>query len=361
MKDKLRNLLKKFQEEWQKAFITAAVALSFTLLAIFGKSLLHWVKRADATVHNVSQQQAQSIARVYVGESLVSAIPFRNVGDDTQYIAAVTNATPAFAAIGEGLEAFVLVGRGQKYETHSIDTPVYDQNSTNDKDLQNIFGVLDLDGDGKHLVFAIYRTGGTGSYSVNIQLYDPSSDSKYTLTEDGEYDDSNLEPTFSDNVSARPTVKRWLTQKGKDFIIAKTDKPGYLRETNLWRESQAADFTTGLVHIHEFPGKIPIDNTGTIVCEVEDNDFQWMSFFKGGVFAYDKKHNKHFAVWVPSNQYDWVSELTSGETYLWFGEDKASSVLAFDKKEHFLNSPATIYPSGTEFSHRFGCKPTKDN
>ena len=51
-------------------------------------------------------------------------------------------------------------------------------------------------------------------------------------------------PELSDNVSGKPVIESWLKQKGKDFVLQKEDRAGYIHEANLWRKAQP-DFHGG--------------------------------------------------------------------------------------------------------------------
>ena len=338
-----------FREEWKKKLVASAVVLSFAILAFFGKTAVTWVRGLLTGARNINDQQALRISRNYLGNNVVAAVPFRNVGDKAQYIAAV------LAVDGIGRPAFLLVGEDGKYEAIKLNPDVVDGEKDELENPKGLFGVVDIEGDGNKLVYTIYRWGGSGGYTVKVGLYDGRERVAYSVEEGGEYGDLDLLPEFSQSASARPAIRKWLADKAKELVIARADLPGYVREANLWRQTNGAHFKAGLVHIQEFPGRIPdteadSDNGDSIGCKVEDARFQWISFFKGGVFGYDKERNVHFAVWIPDTEYHWIRELTSGDQYLWFGHDSKQPIAAFDKKEHVLHDhPRSI--TETEWSN----------
>jgi hypothetical protein len=328
-----------FREEWSKKVIAGAVVLSFAILGFFGRKTTAWLRGTFSDIRNVSKQEALNISRNYLGSNVVAAIPFRNVGDKAQYIAALG----AFDESNSGMPAFLLVGNGRQYDVIKLDTTVHDV-ERDDDNLRGLFGVIDCDGTGKKRVYTVDRSGGSGMYGVTVGIYDGAERVLYSVeTEGNSYDDVDLPLEFSKSVSDKPAIRKWLEVKAKELVIARPDP--YIREVHLWRltnypkadfEKSGKDFHEGLVQIHEFPGRIPTADANSIGCQLEDAQFQWISFFKGGVFGYDKQRNVHFAVWIPYDDYDWIQELTSGEQYLWFGHDSKHAIAAYDKKEHYF-------------------------
>lgn len=354
-----KKLWKAFREEWNKKLIAGAVALTFVGLAFFARSAINVFKQMSADFRSISKKEALTTSKTYLGNNVLAALPFRNVGDDAQYIAAVTAIDDTSVVLGSGMQAFLLAGNGDKYDVIKLEPQVFDQQRQDHKDLRGLFGLIDLEGDGKKSVFTVYRAGGNAKYTIEVGLYDAAERESYQLSEEGEYGNSGSLAVLSKYVPPNPAVQKWFAEKTKEFIIVRDDPASYEGEAQLWRMSNGDDFTGGLVQIHEFPGRIPLSDAPSIECEVEDTQFQWISFFKGGIFGYDKNRKVHFAVWLPPNRDAFVPELTSGEQYLWFGHDKEDAEFAFDKKEHFLlRDPVSV--KETEFSSPCRCKPRQE-
>ena len=354
------SLWRKFKEEWVKKLIAGGVALSFLILGLFGRSALNWLKHIKAGIENISKEQASQISKTYLGQGVVAALPFRNIGEDEQYIAALVATNDISREVGLGTNAYLLVSRDDKYETHKLPTKV--SLGENTAEFRRSFGVVDIDNDGKNRVFTVFVSGGTGFYMIEVGLYDAHDQVSYTAENSNlTYTDTAFNPDFSDNLSSKPNIRGWLVAKGSEFVIAGINPTGLSHETNLWRQSQGEDFKGGLVQTNEFPGPIPVVDGPTVECEVEDAQFIWISFFKSGVFGYDRRRNVHFVVWMPDSQYNWVSELTSGEDYLWIGGDGKNAQFAFDKRQHFLLTPSSMSGiKATEFAHPSKCKPQPD-
>ena len=74
------------------------------------------------------------------------------------------------------------------------------------------------------------------------------------------------------------------------------------------------------------------DTGGTIFCEIEDDNYQWISYFKGALFAYEKATNEHYVVYVPEHSYVYINSMVLGERYLWLNLINKKGVFVFDKK-----------------------------
>jgi hypothetical protein len=350
----IADFWQKFKEEWNKKLIAGAVATTLLVLGFFGRSALDWLKRFNTEIQNVSQSRAVEIAKQYLGQTVSSALPFRNVGDSHQYIAATVGTDTHDL---EGMRAFLLTSRDDKYEVRILQTTVMYPQEQGERG-PVAFGLADVDGNGQNEVFTVFRDGGTGLYSIEVGLYDVSG-SAYLARQSHAYSDISFEPELSPNTSEKPKIREWLSAKGQEFMIARIEPSSVSHEQTLWQQSQGAEFKGGIVRINEFPGKIP--KGGSINCEVEDAEFIWISFFKGGVFAYNKKRNVHFVVWVPDSPYDATGELTSGEQYLWLGEP-GNGAQIFDKQEHTLHAVGSMAQiKATELANPSRCKPQEND
>ncbi len=274
------QLWDKFKEEWKRKLIAGAVALSFGVLALFGKSALYWLRSLNADLQCISRDEAVRVSKEYLGQGVESAIPFRNVGDDHQYIAALVN-TRGSGPFGNGREAFVLVSRGDKYETHLLNTTVLDEYAKDKSDLHDIFGVEKLEG--RQRVFAVYRGGGNRYYTIQVDLYDPVEGTEYTATQECEYTCTTFNPNLSDNVVGKVSILNWLETKGQKLILGQINPASIGEESTLWQQSQGDNFKGGQIKIHEFAGKIPAQGSPgvpSIVCEVEDSEFIGFPFLR---------------------------------------------------------------------------------
>lgn len=62
----------------------------------------------------------------------------------------------------------------------------------------------------------------------------------------------------------------------------------------------------GVPKLNFVPGRLPMDQLGTAkVAEVEDRVF--VAEFKGGLFLDDKARDRHAVIFVPEDQYDWLT------------------------------------------------------
>jgi len=64
----------------------------------------------------------------------------------------------------------------------------------------------------------------------------------------------------------------------------------------------------GIVKISEYDGKIPYK--ASEVTRIENEQYLFITYFKGPVYRYDKKKNKHAIVYAPEFEYDWCDKLS---------------------------------------------------
>jgi hypothetical protein len=69
---------------------------------------------------------------------------------------------------------------------------------------------------------------------------------------------------------------------------------------NTWKDSSL------VLRISRHP---TINAINSIALTMEDPSYKWISYFKGGVVAYEKRSKSYFMVYDPANQYEWVMQL----------------------------------------------------
>lgn len=332
-----KSLLRHFLEDvWNKLreHVVSAVAASVIALLI-----LLWLGLRDLTndLRNITREEALSAARVTtIGAKTIDAIPFRNRDRDEQYIAVIAD-DPEVLPAPPRAKVFLLEGSNGVFQVR--DTKIYAYNrspsrSVNSQEITSSFGVIDIDEDGNKEVYAVYGGGGSAAYGVTIGVYDSITGEIYSLTYGGEYG-SVPNVNLSKNASRKKGVSTWLSKMASERMDKENgDVKSYVDEIQTWQRNNGKGFYKGQIRIQEFKGQIP--TSGSILCKVDDGNVEWVSYFKGALFGYDKSQDVHFVVYVPWTVYSAVPSMIAGKQYLWLGITMDNGILALDKKERKL-------------------------
>ena len=152
--------LKKSKDEWSKKIIGGIVAFSVSLLLYLGGSLVHVSSTLRSELSNISEQDALAIGRNLLGSTVVSALPFRNVGENQQYIAVVDKPNGNIPLAD--MNVFLLRHEGNGFATQNLNLAIRDMDET---ELSSLFGVVDLHHDGKKQGFAVSEMAARGAIS----------------------------------------------------------------------------------------------------------------------------------------------------------------------------------------------------
>ena len=212
----------------------------------------------------------------------------------------------------------------------------------------SLLGVEDVDDDGNKEVFSIVREAGSGSYSIKIKLYDSLNKKTYELAGAAEHGRSTVNPAFTGDSPSKEEYASWMRQKIDELVLFNkegkaqdtewqqmTEEQRYNREVQNWWRNNGVGFYKGQPELEEFEGKIP-ESGGSVACSLDDGEFEWLSYFKGALFRYNKSNNTHSVVYIPESAYDWVSFMVSGKKYLWLNTKKDNGLLVFNKETEAL-------------------------
>ena len=95
------------------------------------------------------------------------------------------------------------------------------------------------------------------------------------------------------------------------------------------------EIKNGIVKIKEYSGKNPSNGT-TESAVVEDEQYLFVSYFKGSVYRYDKTNDKHAVIYAPEFQYDWVDSLKWDGQRLTIGLRDNAGVFEFENATNIL-------------------------
>lgn len=302
----------------------ALVVVVIAGVVAFWAELREWY----TDLQDMSQAEAMEVANMHIEADAIDAIPFRNVGSEQQYIAVLAKSDPYQQSQGYvGYETvYLLEGSGSLYQKRNLGLIEFSRSG---------FGVIDVDDDGYIEIYTVSGTGGSSGYGFTVRVYDTLDGETYSLDSWGTYSDPALEFSFSENAPQKKGLKQWLLQKGNEhnFFYKYGDEHSAAIED--WLETHGKGFCKGQLTIHEFPGEIPPTEV-TVMCTVDDGEFEWVSYFKGPVIGYDKSRDAYFVLYVPRYDLGHVPTMISGAQYLWLGTCIENGILAFDKATHTL-------------------------
>ncbi len=328
---------------------------TFSKILIFSAVLV--ISVSAKTDDTLNPEKAMSIARQLVGANTVQVRPFKNADSSHQFIAVETRdptvpdySNPSKIAILEGVSGFYRLHK-TTLNVAPDDSALY--GSAHSKKLNNPaerWGIIDIDGDGTHEIFAIDASFGSGMGSHHIELYDIKHETlnsaviSYSWGRSPEPVDIETVPSPS-----QKSVSDWLLTRSAS-LIADLGLSPQDDEVAIWERMNGKGLYQGAIKIRRFPGKLPFDRLGSLVCELSDGHMIWYSFFKDAVYAYDRNSNSHFVVYAPSNIYEYPNGMVAGKNYLWLGitvpanrhSPSDRSILAYHKSKAKLeNIPIT--------------------
>ena len=272
----------------------------------------------------LSQEAAIAIARRLVGADTLEAIPYSDSNSAHQFIGVLAQDPDAICCPYEA-KIYVLEGIGQTFKIHKTElttvrefSDIIPENLSHEN-LSKIarWGVIDIDNDGIHEIFSIGLSYGSGGGSYSIQLYDSSSQQANIVRIDFAWGKPpGLSEFIINSKSKKDTISNWLLEKLNEL----TDNIGLINKQDeifIWEQNNGTGFYNGKVKLHEVEGSIDVG--ASLVCEVKDGDFRWLSYFKESVYGYNQKRNIHFLLYSPSNSYEWIGKIIASKTYVWFG------------------------------------------
>lgn len=367
MDSKKRNFIGKLREKWIEVLIATLVTVSFTALSSYSKSIIGEVEKLISNYNNISKEDALKLSRDKFGARAVDAIPFRNKGGDAQFIAV---ALDDCGYTYNDYSFYLMSGHKEIYDSKelplsSITSPGINSNPGINCKPGNIseklympsavFGVIDIDKDGFKEIYSIsrtYTTAGSVVYTVTVDVFNTKDKNYYSArasTIPGSITFGNI--LYDPEPAKDPQVDSWIRDKIKNTSnllwfdeFSKDDEPD-ASDTGVDVYEDVIDQyikTNGKgISLNQKPtimmisGEIP-ESGGSIFCELEDENYRWVSYFKGPIFGYDKQENKSFVVYVPENNYLYSRSMVSGKSYLWLGLISELGIFAFNKDDRYF-------------------------
>ena len=322
--------------------------LGALVVVVIAGAVAFWAELREwyTDLQDMSQAEAMEVANMHIEADAFDAIPFRNVGSERQYIAVLAKSDPYQQSQGYlGYETvYLLEGSGSLYQKRNLGLFEFSRAG---------FGVIDVDDDGYREIYTVSKTGGSSGYGFTVRVYDTLDDETYSLDSWGTYSDPALEFSFSENVPQKKGLEQWLLRKGNEHNHFYKNGDEHSAAIEDWLKTHRRGFYKGQLTIHEFPGEIP-PIEATVMCAVDDGEFEWISYFRGHVLGYDKSGDAYFVLYVPIYGLAYVPTMVSGEQYLWLGTCIEHGILAYNKDSHILEIvPAPELAETSDYSELY--------
>ena len=218
--------------------------------------------------------------------------------------------------------------------SHVASSSEPDDSPVPDAPLLRAFDIVDIDADGAKEIYAVEVHFGSGGVAFDMGLYEIGSRDRRRFEGRRAYreKESSLDAPFSPDPGDPFAV--WMLRQVEeiDRVTYGWCNPPLLEDQ--WEARNGRGYREGRVQIDYRPGPMP-SSEASVLCEVADERYQWFAFFRGAVWAYDRKLDRHFVVFVPEEPYSEVDMLVSGRRFLWMRE--GASVLAFEKETSTLH------------------------
>ena len=375
-----------------KHAVKLVVGAVFVCLFLIFAPLWTEIQRTWANWHNITGEQALALSRKIIGAKVQFAIPFKNVGNPNQFIAAwvtkdAARPDPCIIA-GDGVDAIgdeqdcpwgygtaqavLLIGNGEVYQEYP--TKNYAFNITSPPPLvegeftpanyQKSFGVTDWNNDGKMEILSIAEDK-SPSLSVQtyfINLFDSSfmrtiqlevrSDRNTIVQKITPPDsDGNIRPWLYDRWNelienySSDSCDRSLYGKLTCTTVSWEDEFPTSEETDRvfelvaqlqqkWLESNGSTFTTGKIKLDFLPGKI-IETEPNGYCVIDDGERSFVNAFKGPLFVVDNEARRSSALYAADGTHlREIPNVIVGDEYVWLSLAVGKNLIAISKSTY---------------------------
>lgn len=284
-------------------------------------------------------------ARSALGGSIISVVPFRNLGSKNVYLAVLRKSSDEDFDV----KAYVLEKVGGAYISRWMSDVLDGQPS------KVQFIVADIDKDGsKEIAFEV-EFYGTGYGSRSLFIYSLKRNFLAEVTEHYNSADAAAPAVFPIEIKAgddeqfRQAVLDFAHARGLlqgeepvDYDLPQFAVQRWLKENGEKR--------AGRVRVYLYPGAPPY--ASSVNDEVDTGEMVWTAYFKGPLCAYHKDKNKHFIAYAPRSVYEWPKSLAVDGRFLWFICHCIPGLFSFECEtnmlRHFSGYAGTALPDFLE-------------
>lgn len=366
------NILKSMAAAFSAMIVAAAIFAFQPIRSHFLDPMVVWTSSKLWPIEVLSNDEAYKIARSFVGQNALEAIPFRNDNDPNHYILVWSsdgncgNTEDDDCPHGYGaVFAELLIGGGGSYQRYQTQIPALPGHVSPEAirgDLRvSATGIVDWNGDGKKEIFAIADQDAFTSAQHNffVHLYDTDTHkidrmsfvvnraNVITSVYDGEshalrswfIDRFNefLELAYFGVACSRDGVgslscERILKQESRDVELDLWELIG--RGLEDWTVRNGGDFTLGQIGLtyHNVPDGI---NLLDQACVLRRGETLYLNYFKGPLAIY-KEDTRQFAILYAQDgaHHREIPSLILGKEYLWLGLAYRNDLIAINLNSH---------------------------
>ncbi len=174
---------------------------------------------------------------------------------------------------------------------------------------------------GSYYIYFVTESYGSAAGTVAFNLFSPSQAHLYSMSVSGGNGNINQPGQVNSDVQSNKAVYDYLTQQ-----IAESPKIAHTSQQNLdvnsadnavqkWQLDNENIWTAMMNYA--VPVKFTYYDTNlfdqwngtTVTGSLENNNYKFVSYFKGVVVGLDKTQGKYFILYVPSDMYEWPTDI----------------------------------------------------
>jgi len=292
----------------------------------FQVRLFHWRTKSPP----MNEVRAKQIASSVLAGDIMRAVAFRNIDSPRVFIACLRRSSESDC--DHLVYVLEQVGDAFKVTWHS-DRLTFFQPST--------FEVWDVNNDGYHEVLFEDSAGGSGAGQRRLMVYSARWALPFVITESREW--QGRSGPISPEIGIEPANEREMFKAFES--VAR--KRGYLQPQRFvdfdlpefavqrWHKENGTK-QSGKVRTYYYQGQPECG--ATVIAKLRTSTMNWVSFFKGPVYGYERLKDRHFIAYSSAWSYNWATCFAFDGKTLWFGLHLRDGLMSFTPGDNLLKS-----------------------
>jgi hypothetical protein len=292
---------------------------------------------AEYSDHGKESAEVTQIAQAVLGGSVMRAIAFKDASDLDKIVVLWS---PSERSVAED-QVIVL----ERFAGNYVKRWSEDVYSVRTGELTHLLGVTDIDGDGYTDIVFPYFDYGASVETYSLSVYSPTTRKMYQVI--AEYsggssphiefspDLASASPEIKkvvENLAAKGSIIRPVDPKDGDLSLAKNAPAAWVKDNGYFADTEPSM----TIVPRYYPGKV--DSGGaSIAATASDGPRRYISVFRSGVWCELPDENRHFVVWIPEDDYDWIQEMSVVGGQLVMKTPNSDKALVFDPMTNTLS------------------------
>jgi hypothetical protein len=325
-----------------------------SLLGIIPKVIGHlakpfsWgVKKGHLLVHKLmnlkpplDEIQASKVAFSIIGGNIVKAIAYKNIDSKHIFITGIRSESKS----GYEKKVFLLEQIGKTYRKiwESDDLGYL-------ADTDDVIEIADIENNGINELIIKTESWGTGFGTRELKVFSSASNKVSTITENYTYCIASaplapeIEIETDEEKGFKEKLEKFALEKGfldANFVVD-LDDPNFAEQK--WHiENGDDEYDNKILNLffYDYTDEELVDNSNSLVSELNTKDILWRGYFKGPLIGYLKSTKKWFVVYSPNDRYCWVENLIALGNCIWFSPrfEKGFFAFCFNEEDFIILS-----------------------